>query len=242
MRLKHASQVYESLSRLHNVFKRMSSVEYMYNAIDASTRVHFVLNGTYQLMLVVRPGQDPQILEQIRNEPGDKLWGETPAANYHLALFQGKVRNAKGEMVTTEELKAGREAEAAVLAYMTAGVALAAKAEEKAKLEADFAIARMSEKMRREAGLCTCIAHSDKTNATRIKYIVDTFIEWYYGKTLGDYVMEAAPRATNDWRQVQGLPCDFNGAVYRLRKYEDEPEEEVTGYGPDDYDVWHGQS
>lgn len=81
--------------------------------------------------------------------------------------------------------------------------------------------ATLSEKIRRESGLCTSIAHDDQMNAIRAKYIIDIYIEWSFGETLGDYEMQVASRGSNEWRRVQRLPYDFGGRCYRLKKYEE---------------------
>ena len=80
--------------------------------------------------------------------------------------------------------------------------------------------ASLSEKIRRESGLCTSIAHDDQMNAIRAKYIIDTYIEWYLGETLGDYEMQVASRGSNEWRRVHRVPYDFGGHCYRLKKYD----------------------
>ena len=81
--------------------------------------------------------------------------------------------------------------------------------------------ADFSEKIRRDSGLCTSIAHDDHMNALRAKYIIDTYIEWYYGQTLGDYEMQVASRGSNEWRRIHRVPYDFGGRCYRLKKYEE---------------------
>jgi hypothetical protein len=82
--------------------------------------------------------------------------------------------------------------------------------------------ADLSEKIRRDSGLCTSIAHDDHMNALRAKYIIDTYIEWAFGETLGDYEMQLTTRSGNEpWRRVHRAPYDFGCYCYRLKKYDE---------------------
>lgn len=82
-------------------------------------------------------------------------------------------------------------------------------------------ISSLESKIKRDSGLCTSVAHDDYENAKRIKFIVDTYLAWYFGKMHTNDVMEYASRASNDWKRVNHLPNEFRLTVYRLRDYDD---------------------
>lgn len=68
-------------------------------------------------------------------------------------------------------------------------------------------VSDLTEKLERKIGLCTSVAHNDKENLRRIRFILSA---WERGVPL-----EYAPRATtNDWKELRHLPTDFN-LVYR---------------------------
>lgn len=80
---------------------------------------------------------------------------------------------------------------------------------------------RLVDCIKRDSGLAISIACDEYENANRIKFILDVFIAWYFGKMYTNCVMQSSPRSLDDWKRVEHLPNEFRNTVYRLKDYDD---------------------